>query len=114
KTFVKEGYAAGRRAIKPIMKRFCKLAGSLPLHTKCIGINAKYTDFGTIFSKYLSVRCTSHLPGISYGCTHRIRRQSLKFSIHYFVGRYLYAYTDQIRSILLKWEGRVRKWFASV
>jgi hypothetical protein len=102
----KEGYVQGRQKIKRVMLSFFKILKLIEPGTKCIGINVTHTDFYTIFSKHLSIRINSFATGICYGYLQRQTHRSLALkkrvirAIHYFIVRYFFKYSDQIRSFV--------------
>lgn len=91
-----------RGGLKKVMNAFFKIIQQRKT-ARFIGINVLHTDFHVMFSRHLIVRNNSHSPGICYGVLPQKRKPpccKLISILHYTVARYLFNYSNQIRSRL--------------
>ncbi len=100
-----------KRDLKKVMKSFLKLMANkkkIDRAAKFIGININYTDFHVIFLKHLSMRLSSYITGSAYGYlpSGKNKGDSLKkkfvLNLRYFLIRYLFKYSDRVRSLVLR------------
>jgi hypothetical protein len=104
----KEKHLVLKKRLKKVMKSFLEIVRqkkARKMSGKFIGINVLHTDFKCVFSKDLLVRSNGHATGISYGvlpANGKLRQRKLSSILQYGVVRYLFNYSDAVRSFLAR------------